>query len=64
MRLQCLRCRSYNLGRSGKEPQRQVCGDCGANYHVTLSIVEVPPDEVEELEPLLVESSEGTEEGS
>jgi hypothetical protein len=39
--LRCLRCRSFNLVRSGKEVYRHECLDCGQHYFVVMQLVPV-----------------------
>jgi len=42
--LRCLRCRSLNLVRSGREPYRFECQDCKQHYFVVMQLVPVDPD--------------------
>lgn len=41
--LRCLRCSSRNMHRSGREPYRVICGDCGSHYHVVMQLIPVEP---------------------
>jgi len=54
--LRCLRCSSFNLERSGKEPYRYECTECGQHYFVVMQLVPVaPPDRPRFLEPPVAE---------
>ncbi len=39
--LRCLRCRGFNLARSGKEAYRHECLDCGQHYFAVMQLVPV-----------------------
>lgn len=39
--LRCLRCRGFNLVRSGKEAYRHECLDCGQHYFAVMQLVPV-----------------------
>lgn len=43
--LRCLRCRGIHLDRSGREPYRMICRDCGQHYHVVMQLVPVDSDD-------------------
>lgn len=59
--LRCLRCRSFNLARTGKEPYRHECLDCGQHYFVVMQLVPVPaPSKFPLLESPVAEQGSGT----
>src|SRR6185369_16378200 len=59
--LRCLRCRSLNLARTGKEPYRHECLDCGQHYFVVMQLVPVPtPSKSPLLESPVAEQCPGT----
>jgi hypothetical protein len=58
--LRCTRCSSLNLERSGKEPYRFECKDCGQHHFIVMQLVPVPTPNKRTLEPLLAESDQGT----
>lgn len=41
--MRCLRCRGLKLERSGKEPHRLICKDCGQNFFAVMQLVPVEP---------------------
>lgn len=59
--MRCLRCKSTNLMKSGREPYRFVCDDCGQNFHAVMQLVPVEPDDrVPLLEANVAEQDPGT----
>lgn len=41
--LRCLRCKGKNLVRSGKEPYRFICEECGQHYFIVMQLQPVDP---------------------
>lgn len=41
--LRCLRCKSRDMHRSGREAYRVVCAACGANYFAVMQLIPVEP---------------------
>jgi hypothetical protein len=59
--MRCLRCKS-TLERSGKEPYRYICSDCGQHYFLQMQLVPVEaPHRTPLLEQDNAERSSGTE---
>jgi hypothetical protein len=57
--LRCLRCRSLNLTRSGKEAYRHECLDCGQHYFIVMQLVPVDNPRSSLLEKSVAEPGSG-----
>lgn len=59
--MRCLRCKG-RLERSGKEPHRHICSDCGQHYFLQMQLVPVEaPSQIPLLEGNSAERRSGTE---